>query len=114
MDGGMTASVVTAAVVSVLLPAAGLAQSGARTRPHTLHAKVEVVNEFAHSLRVKQEKIAGYSDARVMTYNVDDPGVLKKLEVGDEIVATIYEKDDTQYDIRIVRIDDRLPPSPRR
>jgi hypothetical protein len=40
--------------------------------------------------------------------------MLKKLEEGDRIVATIYEKDDTLYDIRVVRIDDRLIPTKAR
>jgi hypothetical protein len=57
---------------------------------------------------LNQEKIEGYSDARIGTYGVDDAAMLEKLDVGDQIVARVYEKDDTLYDIRVVRIDDRL------
>ena len=37
--------------------------------------------------------------------------MLKKLEIGDQIAATIYEKDDTLYDIRVVQIPERRPDS---
>jgi hypothetical protein len=45
---------------------------------------------------------------------VDDAAILKKLEVGDRIDATVYENDDTLYDIHVVIIDDRLIPAPSR
>jgi hypothetical protein len=41
---------------------------------------------FAQSIRVKEEKIEGYSDARVATYIFDDATVLKKREI-DRIPA---------------------------
>jgi hypothetical protein len=40
--------------------------------------------------------------------------MIEKLELGDKIVATIYEKDDILYDIRVVRIDDRIFPARKR
>ena len=93
-------------------------QTDPRGKSHTLHGTVEGINNFAQSIRVNQEKIEGYSNARIATYNVDDAAMLKKLEVGDQIVATIYEKDDSLYDIRVVQIYDadpipRNPPPPR-
>src|SRR5258706_14248974 len=86
-------------MVAGLFAARGIAQTDARGKSYTLHGTVEGINDFAHSIRVNQEKIAGYSNPRIATYNVDDAAMLKKLEVGDQIVATIYEKDDTLYDI---------------
>jgi Cu/Ag efflux protein CusF len=96
-------------VIAGLFAAKGIAQTDARGKSHTLHGTVEGINDFAQSIRVKQEKIEGYSDARIATYNVDDAAILKKIEIGDRIVATIYEKDDTLYDIRVVQIDDANP-----
>jgi hypothetical protein len=99
-------------VIAGLFAVGGTAQTDPRGKSHTLHGTVEGINDFAQSLRVNQEKIEGYSDARIATYNVDDAAILKKLEVGDRIVATIYEKDDTLYDIRLVEFYD-TPPRPR-
>lgn len=96
-------------VIAGLFAARGMAQTDARGKSHTLHGTVEGINDFAQSIRVKQEKIEGYSDARVATYKVDDAAILKKLEIGDRIAATIYEKDDTLYDIRVAQINDASP-----
>jgi len=103
-------------VVAALFPAKGIAQTDPRGMSYTLHGTVEGINDFAQSIRVNQEKIAGFSNPRIATYNVDDTAMLKKLEIGDRIVATIYEKDDTLYDIRVVQINDARPvpfPPPR-
>ncbi len=100
-------------VMATLCVVPGLAQRDARGRSYTLYGTVEGVYESAQSVRIKQEAIRGFSDARVATYHVDDLTALKKLELDDRIVATIYEKDDVLYDIRIVRIADRLLPGNR-
>ena len=97
-------------LVVALFASAGFAQVDPRGRSYTLHGTVEGINDFAKTVRVKQEKIEGYSDARSTTYNVDDSTMIEKLGVGDKIAATIYEKDDVLYDIRVVRIDDRIFP----
>jgi Cu/Ag efflux protein CusF len=96
-------------VIAGLFAAKGIAQTDARGKSYTLYGTVEGINDFAQSIRVNQERIEGYSNSRIATYNVDDPAILKKLEVGDRIVATIYEKDDTLYDIRVVQINDAKP-----
>jgi hypothetical protein len=102
-------------VIAVVV-AAGMAwsqesrQSDPRGKSHTLHGTVEGIYDASDSLRVRQEKIPGYSEARVATYRVDDPAILSKVELDDKIVATIYEKDNVLYDIRVVVIDDRVSP----
>jgi len=96
-------------VIAIVFAATGFAQSDPRGRSHTLRGTVEGINGFAQSIRVSQDKIEGFSEARIETYNVDDTELLTKLEVGDQIVATIFEKDDTLYDIRVVRIYDSRP-----
>ena len=95
--------------IAGFLAAKGIAQTDPRGKSHTLHGTVEGINNFAQSIRVKQEKIEGYLDARIATYKVDDAAMLEKLEIDDQIVATIYEKDDTLYDIRVVQINDVNP-----
>ena len=99
-----TAAACLIAAIGLVQP--GSAQTDTRGRKHTLHATVDVVNEYAQSVRVTQEAIAGFSEARSATYKVDDPSILKRLEEGDRIAATIFEKDDTLYDIRVAQIYD--------
>ena len=96
-------------VIAGLFATKGIAQADARGKRYTLHGTVEGINDFAQSIRVNQERIEGYSNSRIATYNVDDPAILKRLEIGDRIVATIYEKDDTLYDIRVAQINDANP-----
>ena len=110
----LCAVVAASIVIAGLFAAKGIAQTDPKGKSHTLHGTVEGINDFAQSIRVNQEKIAGYSEARSATYGVDDTSILSKLEVGDRIVATIYEKDDVLHDIRVVRIyDTHLPHDPR-
>ena len=97
-------------VIAGLFAANGPAQTDPRGKSYTLHGTVEGINDFAQSIRVNQERIEGFSNARIATYNVDDVAMLKKLEIGDRIVATIYQKDDTLYDTRIVQINDANRP----
>ncbi len=100
------------ALLLAALAGLALAQASkpAKPRVHTVRATVEVVNEFAHTVRVLQEAIPGYSDARAATYDLDELEMAQKLMAGDKIVATIHEDDTKLYDIRVVRIDDRVYP----
>lgn len=106
MTKRFTLQIALAFFIAELLTVVDLAQTNPKGKSYFLHGTVEQINDFAKTLRIKQEKIAGYSEARVATYNVDQPEILKKLEVGDKITATIYEKDDTLHDIQVVRIYD--------
>jgi len=110
MSKWLSLSVVASLVIAGLVVDAGFAQSDPRGKSYTLHGTVEGIYDSAQSIRVSQEKIEGYSDARIATYHVDDAAILKKIHLDDKIVATIYEKDNALYDIRVVRIDDRLRP----
>jgi len=97
-------------VVASLVVVVGSAQSDPRGKSHTLHGTVEGIYDSSQSIRVRQEKIEGYSSARIATYHVDDAAILKKLQPDDRIVATIYEKDNALYDIRVVTIGDKVRP----
>ena len=39
-----------------------------------------------------------------MTYPVDKPDVLKKVKVGDTIMATVYKGDITLHDVQVMRL----------
>ena len=67
MSRRLRLSLVAAFMIAGLLAVAGFAQTDPRGKSYTLHATVEVINDFAKSIRVNQEKIEGYSDARVAT-----------------------------------------------
>lgn len=111
MTRRLSLSVVASFVIAGLFAVGGCAQSDPRGKSHTLHGTVKAIYDSTQSIRVSQERIEGYSDARVATYHVDDAAIVKQLHLDDKIVATIYEKDDALYNIRVVRIDDRLIPS---
>jgi hypothetical protein len=53
----------------------------------TFHDKVEAVTD--KGLTVNDEKVEGWMDAMTMSYPVDKPEVLKKVKVGDTIIATV-------------------------
>jgi Cu/Ag efflux protein CusF len=95
-------------LVCMLSTAALAQQSPAPTKPaaqkgksHTLNGKVEQVG--SDRLTVNHEKVEGYMDAMTMPYKVDKVDVLKKVKVGDQIKATVYDGDYTLYDIQIVQ-----------
>jgi hypothetical protein len=74
----LSLSVVAAFVIGGLFAVAGYAQTDPRGRSHTLYGTVEAINTFAKSIRLNQEKIEGYSDARIATYGVDDAAMLER------------------------------------
>jgi Cu/Ag efflux protein CusF len=84
-------SLVTAA--ALLMAVVCLGQAAPEKKSYTFHGKVEVVNESDNSLQVNNEKIEGWMVAMSMVYSVDDPAIIKKLKVGDQIVATVYDGD---------------------
>ena len=93
----------------ILLCAAGLSisiachgQAAPGKKEYTFHGKVEAVNKGAPSLSVNGEKVEGWMGAMTMSYKVDDPAILDKLKVGDQISATVYDGDYTLHKIRIM------------
>jgi Cu/Ag efflux protein CusF len=85
---------------AALLLATGAAAQQAKGKSHTLEGKVEAVQ--ATMLTVNHGKVEGYMDAMTMPYKVDKPDLLKKVKVGDQIKATVYDGDYTLYDIQVV------------
>ena len=68
----------------------------------TLRGKVEKVDTSAKKLTVNHDKVEGFMDAMTMPYSVDNPDVLNKVKVGDEITATVYKGDYTLHDVKVV------------
>ena len=66
----------------------------------TLHAMVEAVTE--KGLTVNGEKVEGWMDAMTMNYPVDKPDILKKVKVGDMIMATVYKGDMTLHNVMVM------------
>ncbi len=46
-------------------------------------------------------------DAMTMSYPVDKPDVLKKVKVGDTIMATVYKGDTTLHDVMVMPLASR-------
>jgi len=70
-----------------------LGQAAPAKKSYTFHGRVEAVDESGKSLKVNGEKVEGWMDAMTMSYKVDDAAILKKVKVGDQIMATVYEGD---------------------
>jgi len=88
--------------------AAGEAKAPAKTaQPHPFRGKVEKVDKATHSIMVAGEDVEGWMSAMTMLYEIQPPDLLEKLEVGDQITATVYDGDfKTLHDVKIV------PPAP--
>jgi Cu/Ag efflux protein CusF len=83
-----------------LLAAKTNAQDKAKGTPMTFHGKVEAVTD--EGLTVNGEKLEGWMDAMTMSYPVDKPEVLKKVKVGDTIMATVDKEDITLHNVMVM------------
>ena len=72
----------------------------AKGKGMTFHGKVEAVTD--KGLTVNGEKVEGWMDAMTMSYPVDKPDVLKKVKVGDTIMATVYKGDTTLHNVMVI------------
>lgn len=86
--------------ILALVSLVAVAQQPAKGKSHTLNGKVTEVRSDA--LVVNHEKVEGYMDAMTMPYKVDKVDILKKVKVGDQIKATVYDGDFKLYDVQIV------------
>lgn len=90
-----------ALMLSCLLAPVSLAQDDVK-KPHTFHGKVEKVDRKAARLTVNGEEVEGWMVAMTMAYPVDNPDVLKTIKVGDQIEATVYDRDLSLHNIKVV------------
>src|SRR5690349_8306897 len=86
--------------IASLLTANVYAQDAAKGKPMTFHGKVEAVTD--KGLTVNGAKVEGWMDAMTMSYPVDKPDVLKKVKVGDTIMATVYKGDITLHNVQVM------------
>jgi ribosomal protein S1 len=89
-----------ALAVASLFAANANAQDAAKGKGMTFHGKVEAVTD--KGLTVNGEKVEGWMDAMTMSYPVDKPDVLKKVKVGDTIMATVYKGDTTLHNVEVM------------
>jgi Cu/Ag efflux protein CusF len=91
-----------------LLLACGYAQQNKNAPPagkkeHVFKGKVEKVDLTNKTFTVNGEKVEGWMDAMTMSYVPDKEDVLKKVKVGDQITAKVYDGDfRTLHDIQVV------------
>ena len=77
------------------------AQAAPAKKSYTFKGKVEGVNAKNKSLTVNGEEVKGWMEAMTMDYKVDDPSILQKVKVGDQITATVYDGDDSLHKVQV-------------
>jgi Cu/Ag efflux protein CusF len=101
--------------VCALLSVAPAVAQPSGSAVHAFRGTVQAVNAEANTIVVAGENVEGWMAAMTMTYRVDRPEVLKGLQQGDRITATVYDRDfTTLHDVRRAgstsSIADDLPP----
>ena len=74
----------------------------AAPRSITFFGRVETVDAERKAVKVRHGKIPGYMDSAITEYSIPDEAVLKRLEPGDDIRATVHPNDLTLYHVQIV------------
>jgi len=92
---------IAVSVAALLMAAIGLGQTSSQ-KSFTFHGKVLGVDEKAGSLNIDGENVPGWMEAMKMDYKVDDPSVLKKVKVGDQISATVYAGDYSLHKVQVM------------
>jgi protein SCO1/2 len=92
------------AALAILFLSAAMAQnSNTAKKSFPFKGKVEKVDVAAKKITVNGEKVEGWMNAMTMLYAVDKEDVLKKLKVGDQITAKVYEDDFmVLHDVQVV------------
>src|SRR5215831_8064320 len=93
-------------MVCLLLSVAFAAQNKtppAGKKEHVFKGKVEKVDLTNKTFTVNGEKVEGWMDSMTMSYVPDKEDVLKKVKVGDQITAKVYDGDfRTLHDVQVV------------
>ena len=98
---------ILAGVLFCLLLSVGYAGQGktppAGKKEHVFKGKVEKIDLANKTFTVNGQKVEGWMEAMTMNYVPDKEDVLKKLKVGDEITAKVFDSDfRTLYDIQVL------------
>ena len=79
-------------------------QAPTSTRQHTFRGRVERVDARAGTLIVNGENVEGWMAAMTMTYRAQPPDVLREINAGDVITATVYDGNfSTLFNVRVDR-----------
>src|SRR5215475_8688938 len=93
-------------MVCLLLSVAYAAQNKtapAGKKEHIFKGKVEKIDLANKTFTVNGQKVEGWMDAMTMSYAPDKEDVLKKVKVGDQITAKVYDGDfRTLHDVQVV------------
>ena len=72
-------------------------------KEHVFKGKVEKIDTAAKTFTVNGENVEGWMQKMTMSYVPDKEEVLKKVKVGDQITAKVYDGDfRTLYDVQVV------------
>jgi Cu/Ag efflux protein CusF len=72
-------------------------------KEYVFRGKVEKIDLTNKTFTVNGQKVEGWMDAMAMNYVPDKEDVLKRVKVGDEITAKVYDGDyRTLHDVQIV------------
>ena len=99
-------SMIGAVVFCLLLTFSYAAQN--KTAPtgkkqFTFKGKIEKIDAANKTFAVKNERVEGWMESMTMNYVPDKEDVLKRVKVGDDITAKVYDGDyRTLYDIQVV------------
>lgn len=100
--------ITTFAAAVVVLAALCFGQTSSK-KSYAFKGKVEGVNAKEGTLKVNNEKVAGWMDPMVMDYKVDDAAVLKTVKVGDQITATVYDGDFSLHKVEVAKAPAAAP-----
>jgi Cu/Ag efflux protein CusF len=93
---GLSLSLSYAAQQSKTAPPAG-------KKEHVFKGKVEKIDLADKKLVVNGEKVEGWMDQMTMSYSPDKEDILKKVKVGDQITAKVYDGDfRVLHDVQVV------------
>ena len=96
-----------AIIPALLLVGASFGQSDSPKKSYTFHGTIESVDQNDKTMKVNGEEVKGWMSAMTMDYKVDDPAVLKKVQPGDHIAATVYDGDLVLHKVQVVRRDSK-------
>ena len=100
------------AMVVLFLSVALAQNANAGKKSFTFKGRVEKVDVAAKKITVNGEKVEGWMDSMSMSYAVDKEDILKKLKVGDQITAKVFEGDFmVLHDVQVVP-EAKAPPAP--
>ena len=91
-----------------LLVACGYAEQSKNAPPvgkkeYVFKGKVEKIDPSAKTFTVNGEAVPGWMGAMTMVYVPDKEDVFKKVKVGDQITAKVYDGDfRTLHDVQVV------------